>query len=81
MPMNNKRPVFTKSSDPCMNCEERWIDLEQAKTCHSECERYIAAKEKDWQRKQMIRENTKADYIVRDYTAQGVKTQKPRRYR
>lgn len=26
--------------DCCKNCPDRWVDVENGKTCHSVCERY-----------------------------------------
>ena len=50
---------------PCQYCTDRWIDIENAKRCHSTCEKFITWREEEEvnDNKRNAQVNLKTDYI------------------
>lgn len=56
--MSNSRPEMTRHPFPCKDCTDRHVG------CHSECPKYIAAKEDNDEKKERIREAKARENII-----------------
>ena len=75
------RPIYTRGKDPCLGCEDRYVDVEHGTRCHSTCEKYLAARDEAFAKKRLEWDNGKKDYIWDRYASRSAKKQNPRRYR